>query len=289
VKAVGAGKHLCGAQRQVIWRFLDTGYNDPYFNMAVDEAMVIMGPEGCPPTVRVYGWRPAAVSIGYFQRVQKAVDVRRCARLGIPLVRRITGGRAVLHSEEVTYSVIATGRHLRSGASALEVYKRIGQALISSLKHLGIQACLHRMAPHGVAGGTTQGLAPCFTSSGRYELTVAGRKVVGSAQRWLGGMVLQHGSLLTGDDHLRIAQLLPQNEVSEQEKMAQELRERTISLDALLSRRVRFDEVASALLHGFQEALQSPLEPGRLRHQEEILARRLVQERYGRQEWTLLR
>jgi hypothetical protein len=109
-------------QRQATWRFLDTGYADPFFNMAVDEAIAIMGRQGWPPTVRVYGWRPAAISIGYSQRIQEALDLKRCARLGIPLVRRITGGRAVLHNEEVTYSVIATREHLGSGNSVLEVY-----------------------------------------------------------------------------------------------------------------------------------------------------------------------
>jgi lipoate-protein ligase A len=117
----------------------------------------------------------------------------------------------------------------------------------------------------------------------------AGRKVAGSAQRWIGGVVLQHGSLLMGDGHLQIAQLLPRGEAGEEENTARQLRDRTISLGAVLSRRVSYAEVAGALFCGFQGILQFPLVPGQLRPEEEILARRLVQKRYGRREWTLRR
>jgi lipoate-protein ligase A len=288
-ESCGNGRALLRGQRQATWRFLDTGYADPFFNMAVDEAIAIMGRQGWPPTVRVYGWRPAAISIGYSQRIQEALDLKRCARLGIPLVRRITGGRAVLHNEEVTYSVIATREHLGSGNSVLEVYKQIGQALVSSLKCLGVRACLQRMTPRDGRRRAAQGQTPCFTSSGRYEVMAAGRKVAGSAQRWIGGVVLQHGSLLMGDGHLQIAQLLPRGEAGEEENTARQLRDRTISLGAVLSRRVSYAEVAGALFCGFQGILQFPLVPGQLRPEEEILARRLVQKRYGRREWTLRR
>lgn len=276
-------------QRQATWRFLDTGRADPFFNMAVDEAIAILERQGGPPTVRVYGWRPAAVSIGYSQRIDRALDLKRCARLGIPLVRRITGGRAVLHDEEVTYSVVATREHLGPGNSALEVYKRIGQALVSSLGCLGVGACLHRGSPGDNPRREAPGQRPCFSSSGRYEVMASGRKVVGSAQRWMGGVVLQHGSLLTGDGHLQIAQLMPRGDAGEEENRTRELRERTISLGALLSRRISYAEVAGAIFCGFQEILQFPLVPGQLRSEEEFLARRLVRERYGRQEWTLRR
>ncbi len=258
--------------------------------MAVDEAIAaIGGQQDQLPTVRVYGWRPAAISIGYSQGVRETVDVRKCARLGIPLVRRLTGGRAVFHDEEVTYSVIAGKGCLGSGSSVLEIYKRIGQALVLSLQRLGIRACLRRTASRGAEWGGARGLAPCFSSVGRYEVMVGRRKVVGSAQRWIEGTVLQHGSLLIGEGHLQIARLLPHGEADERGKMTQELRAKTISLDALLSRQVSYAEVASAFFLGFQEALQVRLVPGQLRFEEETVARRLVRERYGRQEWTLRR
>lgn len=268
---------------------MDTGYADPFYNMAVDEAVATVGQNEGVPTIRVYGWRPAAISIGYFQKVRQTVNPQRCAQVGIPLVRRLTGGRAVFHSQEVTYSVIAAKEDLGSGGSVLEVYRRIGQALVLSLERLKIQACLHRMNARSARKGVPHSPVPCFTSSGRYEVMVDGRKVVGSAQRWVGGVVLQHGSLLIGEGHLQIVQFLPQSDVADREKIVQELRDKTIWLGALLARPVSYAEVADALFHGFQQAFQVSLKPGRLWPEEESLARRLVRERYGRQEWTLWR
>lgn len=280
--------HFSRDRGQAVWRFVDAGYAHPFFNMAADEAIAtIMEGEGAFPTVRVYGWKPAAVSIGYSQRARETVNVEKCAQLGIPLVRRLTGGRAVFHDEEVTYSIVARRSYLGSRNSVLKTYRRIGQALISSLKQLGVHAHLVRMSPRGTGRETTHDLTPCFTSSGRYEVMVDGRKVVGSAQRWLGDVVLQHGSLLTGDGHLRIVQLLPEGDIGEGEKMAWELRNKTVSLGALLSRPVAYAEVADALFCGFQEAFQVLLEPGQLRPEEKSLARCLVKKRYGRQAWTL--
>jgi lipoate-protein ligase A len=188
----------------------------------------------------------------------------------------------------VTYSVIAKRGHFQSSGSVLETYKRIGQGLIASLERLGIRALLRRVGFGDAEHGETCNTVPCFTSSGRYEVTIGDRKVVGSAQRQLGEMVLQHGSLLTGEGHLKIAQFLPLG-IAEGDKMAQELRDKTISLGALLLRPVSYTEVAEALFLGFQAAFQVPMEPGQLRSDEEQLAQRLIRERYGRQEWTLRR
>ena len=160
---------------QAPWRFLDTGYADPFYNMAVDEAIAIVGREGWPPTVRVYAWRPAAISIGYSQRVHNTISLEKCARRGIPLVRRLTGGRAVFHDQEVTYSVIAKRGYFQSSGSVLETYKRIGQGLIASLERLGIQAFLRRVGFSDAEHGGTHAPVPCFTSSGRYEVTIGSR------------------------------------------------------------------------------------------------------------------
>jgi lipoate-protein ligase A len=275
---------------RVTWRFVDTGYADPFFNMALDEALAAIAEQGeGRPTVRVYGWKPAAVSIGYSQRALAAVNVKKVVRLGIPLVRRLTGGRAVFHDQEVTYSVIAPKGQLGAPQSILKAYRRIGQALVVCLGHLGVSAHLSRVVSRGWGPGVRSALSPCFSSFGRYEVLVGHRKVVGSAQRRIGGILLQHGSLLTGEGYLRIAQLLPVSDEANRQKIVQELRKKTISLGALLSRRVSYAEVASALFLGFQEVLSSSLEPGELWPEEKTMAQRLVRERYRSQEWTLRR
>ena len=256
--------------------------------MALDEAIAtIAAGEAGGPTIRVYGWRPPAVSIGYFQNVLETVNFRKCARLGIPLVRRLTGGRAVLHDQEVTYSVIATGAQLGVGTSVLQIYRLIGPCLAAALRHLGIDAQLSRSARASILHRATVGRDPCFSSVGRYEVVVDGRKIVGSAQRWLGEVVLQHGSLLTGDGYQDIAHLLPGDSSAEGERAIRELKAKTVSLGALLSRQITYAEVAGALFDGFAETLKSPLRMAQLLPREEDLAHKLVRERYGQQEWTL--
>jgi lipoate-protein ligase A len=271
------------------WRFVDSGRGDPFFNMALDEAIARTVARGkALPTVRVYGWDPAAVSIGYAQRAQQVIDLTRCARQGIPVVRRLTGGRAVLHEREVTYSVAALRRQWGPAVSVLSIYKYIGRALVAALRHLGIRAQLSRPPWDRTASLRRPGNAhPCFSSAGRYEVMVRGRKLVGSAQRWLEDVVLQHGSVLLGQEHSRLAELLPAEQGSSGRRAARQLTEKTISLSVLLSRPVSHAEVSQALRSGFEEMLAGRLEAESISPQEEALARSLVQERYGRLEWTL--
>jgi lipoate-protein ligase A len=288
VKHANTGSPDGPGGRQQAWRFLDTGYADPFFNMALDEAIArAVGDQESPPTVRVYGWRPAAVSIGYFQRALDTLDLRRCAGLDIPVVRRLTGGRAVFHDQEVTYSVIALRNQWGSPASVLEIYRHIGLALVAALRRLGVSARLGRPQPDGSARTDGRGSHPCFSSAGRYEILVSGRKLVGSAQRWLGEVVLQHGSLLTGPGHARIAELLPHGGALQGERAVRRLREKTVSLVSLLSREVTFAEISQALFDGFVEVLGSSLVPGKITPGEEKLAHDLIKGRYGQLQWTL--
>ena len=271
------------------WRFVDTGPGDPYFNMALDEAVTRKVARGmAPPTVRVYGWEPAAVSIGYAQCAQQAIDLRKCARQGIPVVRRLTGGRAVLHQREVTYSVIAGRRQWDPSATVTGIYKHIGLALVAGLRTLGIEAELSRPRPERAASPRRSGeIQPCFSSVGRYEVMVEGRKLVGSAQRWLGEAVLQHGSVLLGAEHSRLAELLPGEQARSGSPEARRLSAKTVSLGDLLSRPVAHTEVARALRYGFERILGGKLEDGPISPEEDTLARSLIKDRYGQLAWTL--
>src|SRR5579875_2954295 len=151
--------------------------------MAVDEAVATaVGAGESPPTLRLYAWRPAAVSIGYFQRLASELDLAACRELGLDWVRRPTGGRAVLHAAELTYAVAA----VEPGA-VLDVYARWSRGLIAGVRRLG--AAAEWIAPRRGRS------AACFDAGSAYEVAVGGRKLIGSAQvrRW--GAVLQHGSL----------------------------------------------------------------------------------------------
>jgi len=189
------------------WRLLVTEPVDGATNMAIDEALW-RGRQtgGVPPTLRFFAWDPPTVSLGYGQALDDAVSVEMCRRLGVGIVRRPTGGSAIYHDgpeRELTYSVVATNEDLGVTADVLEAYRWISRALATGLRALGVPADI-------VAAPRVKGPAPafCFARTGRYEIEIGGRKLVGSAQRRTAGAYLQQGSILLGDGHLRIADYL---------------------------------------------------------------------------------
>ena len=177
--------------------------------MALDEAL-LRGRirASSAPTVRFYGWRPATVSLGYAQPLDDTVDRVRCRGMGIGLVRRPTGGSAILHEapeREVTYSVVAREGDFPGADDVLETYRVLGQGLAAGLGRLGVAADLVPL----VRGRPDGSPAFCFRRAGTYEIAVGGRKLVGSAQRRQRGSFLQHGSVLLGADPARIRAVFP--------------------------------------------------------------------------------
>jgi len=174
--------------------------------MAIDEAVLQTTIEGRkPPTLRFYGWNPAAVSIGFFQDVQNEVNIDKCRTSGIDVVRRLTGGKAVLHNAELTYSVAAGDYDDSFPSDILGTYKTISRCLVEGLSRLGIKAGL---AEQSRAPAENQFKSCCFAAASRYELLVDGRKICGSAQKRKKGGFLQHGSLLIDFDPGKSASLM---------------------------------------------------------------------------------
>lgn len=259
-----------------VWRFLNTGSRDGATNMAVDEALLACVSRGAsPPTVRVFGWVPPAVSIGHSQDPAAEVDVDACERAGVGIVRRPTGGRAVFHAGELTYSVVGPSGPAPLGATITEAYRAIGEALVAGLAALGVTADLEET---GTDPGIRRGGAspPCFVSSGRYEVVVGGRKLIGSAQRRLGRGVLQHGSVLIDSRHAGLADLIPSLTVAEREAVRRSLEGRTTTLEGILGRPVAFDEVAAAVRTGFAAAWGVELPEGALTDSEELMVEELA-------------
>ena len=184
-------------------RFLDTGELPGALNMAVDDVLLDAARAGGGPILRTYGWSPPAVSLGSGQRAHEAVDVHRCRELGIDVVRRPTGGRAVLHWKEITYSFHCAEGEGPAAHALPEACRILGECLAEGLRRGGVEV---ELAPGGRPGGRH---GACFASASRWELTCGGRKLVGSAQRRTRGALLQHGSLLAGPEHLRLAELIP--------------------------------------------------------------------------------
>jgi lipoyl(octanoyl) transferase len=263
------------------WRLLVTEPLDGPTNMAVDEALLRSRIQSSgPPTVRFYGWVPPTVSLGYAQPLDETVDRARCSALGIALVRRPTGGSAILHESperEVTYSVVARGDDFTGADDVLETYRVVGRGLAVGLERLGIAAELVPLVRGRRAGAAAP--AFCFRRAGAYEISVGGRKLVGSAQRRQRGSFLQHGAVLLDADPARLRAVFP-GEVDP-----------TIGLTTLaqvLGRRPGFDRVVEALTAGLAEALGMPLVPGGLSADESALVDALVAEKYGTEAWTAL-
>jgi lipoate-protein ligase A len=264
------------------WRLLNTGYSDGAANMAVDEAIMLSVSEGrSPPTLRFYAWEPACVSIGYNQSLRDEVDLDRCRERGYTWVRRPTGGRAVLHIDELTYSVVAPVGEPRVSGDIVTSYRRISLGLLAGLQSLG--GAVYQ-ADRMEKTGSEMKSAACFEVPSHYEVTALGRKLVGSAQVRRMGVVLQHGSLPLTGDVSRLVDVLKLPE-AERDRLRQVLHRRAIALDEAMGRQVSFDEAAEAVARGFSEALDLDLEPGALSDHEMAHVEGL-RPRYLGDEWT---
>jgi lipoate-protein ligase A len=193
------------------WKLLDTGADTGARNMAVDEELLARAQVGATlPVLRFYTWDPPAVSLGRFQDIGAAVDAGACKRRGIDIVRRITGGRAVLHHRELTYSIVARVDDPIFPPDVLGTYKVIAACLLAGLKDLGIPAeMVSRKSRHAPLVKKDAGNPACFSSPSWYELLVQGRKIIGSAQRRLPRAFLQHGSVLLDYDPDLEARVIP--------------------------------------------------------------------------------
>ena len=259
------------------WRLLVTEASDGATNMGIDEALWQSRQTGEePPTLRFFGWDPPTVSLGYGQALDDAVSVDAARRLGVGMVRRPTGGSAIYHDgpeRELTYTVVATNDDLGVTTDLLEAYRWIARALARGLRALG--------APVEIIGiPRLKGQTPafCFARTGRYEIEIGGRKLVGSAQRRRGRCFLQHGSVLLGADEPRLRALFPTT--------ADPLASLT-TLEEALGRRPTFDEVAGALAAAFEAEHGLVLRPGGLSEAEQAHVARLAAEKYASPAWLV--
>jgi len=258
------------------WRFIDSGPADGTTNMAVDSALLEGVDRGSSaPALRVYAWEPPTVSTGHSQRLASELDLDACREAGFGVVRRPTGGRAVLHAGELTYSVVGRAGVSPLGGSIAETYEAIARALVAGLSKLGVEADLAPVAT--TARGRGEAAPPCFVSAGRFEIVVGGRKLVGSAQRRRGGAVLQHGSLLVDDSHARLADVMRVRE-ADRPAVRRALLSKTTDLYTLLGRPVGFSEVASAMRSGFERTWGVKLCDGPLTEDEMRAVRRHASE-----------
>jgi len=267
-----------------VWRVIIHREADGPFNMAADQAIAeAVGNGDVPPTLRLYGWSPACLSLGYTQPVTD-VDRVRLGERGWLVVRRLTGGRAILHVDELTYSVCAPETDPRMSGGIVESYRRLSRGLMSGLQLLGTEVDADAAAEdaHRFKG------AVCFEVPSDYEITAFGRKLLGSAQaRRSGQAVLQHGTLPLYGDVARICDALVFSSDAGRQEARLRVAQRAITLEEALGKAVSYDEAVSAMMRGFSESLNLELVQGELSDGERQRAAELVQSVYAADEWTV--
>ena len=239
------------------WKFFNSGVNSGKFNMDVD----IFLSENLEPytaILRLYRWNPYCISLGANQSFDD-IDINKTRYDQIDVVKRPTGGRAILHSQELTYSVIYP---IDQKTSAKNVYNEINLALRKGLMNFDSRLSeigLENKQPDFKEFYKSEISAICFAVSAKSELKFRGKKLVGSAQRKLGNVILQHGSILCGTYHKKIVEYLKLEEENKN-KILDEISLTTIDLKSALNTEVDYGKLSLSILKGFKEHFNSDFE-----------------------------
>lgn len=247
------------------FRLLKTGFNYAFYNMGLDQVLSEKVASGeSEPVLRFYGWNPPAVSIGYFQKIEEEVDLEKCKELGVDTVRRITGGGAVFHDTELTYSFIVPVENNVVRKPILDSYEDICAGIIAGGRELGLEI---KFVPLN-------------------DLVVDGKKVSGNAQTRRGGVILQHGTILLKVDVEKMFKILLVPNEKIRDKMIETVKERVTSLSDKLGRDFDFEEAASVFERGFKTAFSGiEFAESEVTDDENALAQKYAKEHYGTNEW----
>ncbi len=263
------------------WRVIPFELFDSFENMAIDEAIFRAGRQReMSPTLRLYGWESPAVSLGYFQNAEREINCGYCHDRGIDIVRRPTGGRAVLHGDDLTYSLVAgeSSRHFSS--DIIKTYRIISGCIIRGLEKSGVEA---EMVEKGRSG--SESAEPfCFAASYRNELLADGKKICGSAQVRAKGMFLQQGSLLMDFDPVAVCAAIITKDAEAKEKA---LEASVTSIRKSVGDNVGIDTLCRNIAAGFEEVLNIRLIEGRLSPEEETLKDSLLENKYRNAQWNM--
>lgn len=266
------------------WRLLLSPPAQGSWNMAVDEAIlegVIQG--SSLPTLRLFAWQPACLSLGYAQSANE-VDLQALQAEGWGIVRRPTGGRAILHIDEITYSVIAPISDPRMAGGVLESYQRISRALLLALQYLDVPAVSQKEYSASPTAGVKGPV--CFEVPSNYEITVEGKKLIGSAQARRKEGVLQHGSLPLYGDITRITRALVYPDETTRRQAAERVSTRALTVETAIGRAIPWETAAEAFISAFTTALNLSLVQADLSETELASARTLEAEKYAHPDWT---
>ncbi|MBN2201984.1 lipoate--protein ligase family protein [bacterium] len=248
------------------WRWMDGGEAAGAVHMAVDSVLLENPSRLNVPTVRMYRWKPVCLSLGIHQRDCR-VDYPACRRDGVDVVRRPTGGRAVLHSDEITYAVVFPVESETGGLPKQDLYRNVSEAIVRGLSGLGLPVSYEKRSGRPPSPRDPSAAMSCFSSAARWEILLDGRKLVGSAQKIAPAGVLQHGSILTGEGHRRLGDYLSGGHVAG---------DPAVSIKAFMGREVPFEDIAFAVRSGFESVFRIRFETAVLTDEEERLAQTAV-------------
>lgn len=232
------------------WNLLDTGFNTGSFNMEFDIELARNCPEN-EAFFRLYRWKPFCISLGANQKFED-INLRKASESGIDVVKRPTGGRAILHADELTYSVVLPAK---AGYSSTEIYRKVSLALVKALRSFnpGLEAVeLENIQPDFASLLKDPAGIVCFASTAKSEVKFKGKKLIGSAQRKMGHAILQHGSLLCGNFHLQLIDFLnlPGHEI---EIIRDDLLHKTTDLSSILGSGISYTALSEAIINGFED------------------------------------
>lgn len=259
------------------FRFIYTGANDGPTNMAMDEAVLagLIGKEGSTPMLRIYRWHPPTISIGYFQSIGD-IDYQKCIRDGIGVVRRLTGGRAVLHNDELTYSILFTKDDFYPFQKR-EIFLFIANCLVDALECLGIKSKIVQKTRGSLK------TANCFASPAQYEIeSPEAGKLIGSAQVIKDGAVLQHGAIPLSDSYTDIVKYL-----CSPVDFRKNFNKNSSSLNQVSGSRISDEKLLEALRKGFGKHVE--LIEGSFTGMELLAIKELAEKKYSNDWWTFRR
>ena len=233
------------------WRIIISGKKSPSENMAIDEAIFLGNiEETSPPTIRFYDWNPPTASFGYNQKIKKELDLDLLEKKGYAFIKRPTGGRLVLHKDEITYAVIAPAQERLKG-SITDSYSEISKPLALGLQNLGVNVEFEKAKLSSFS--QKQPFNPFFTSSSRYELKYKNKKIVGSAQYRKNNCILQHGSILLNHNQSEVAYLLPNISKEQREKLSNYLSKKTACINHVSDKKYSCKNAVFSIINAFKQ------------------------------------
>lgn len=265
------------------WGLLHSGYNDAAVNMALDECLLLWHSKGeIPPVLRFYGWERPTLSVGHFQKVERSIDFTGVERHKCQFVRRLTGGSAVLHDDELTYSLVVSEDKPYIADSIRKAYYTLSKGILEGFRELGIDVDYSRPEEHF----TRETTAVCFERPSDYEMLVEGKKISGHAQTRKKGVLLQHGSLPFTINKQMLFDLFAFSTEELRARKRDDFSNKAIAMNDVSKELITYEKAEKAFEIGFQRGLDLEFTPFELTKEQWDEVHALADSKYRSEEWN---